>query len=65
MAGTTYVIDKSKCLRTLTRALESEDVAAKSHASTTDEYGKASAAKYGPVQLTNESALVGGGWSDS
>lgn len=65
MAGTTYVIDKSKCLRTLTRALESEDVAAKSHASTTDEYGKASAAKYGHVQLTNESALVGGGWSDS
>lgn len=41
MAGTTYVIDKSKCLRTLTQALKSEDVAVKSHASTTDEYGKA------------------------
>lgn len=65
MAGTTYVIDKSKCLRTLTNALNSEDVAPKSHASTTDEYGKASAAEYGHVQLTNESSFVGGGWSDS
>lgn len=65
MAGTTYVIDKSKCLRTLTQALESENVAVKSHTSTTDEYGKASAAEYGHVQLTNESSFVGSGWSDS
>lgn len=65
MADTTYVIDKSKCLRTLTSALSAENVAPKSHASTTDEYGKASAAEYGHVQLTNESAFVGGGWSDS
>lgn len=65
MAGTTYVIDNSKCLRTLTKALENENVAVKSHTSTTDEYGKASATEYGHVQLTYESALGGGGWSDS
>lgn len=65
MAGTTYVIDNSKCLKTLTKALESENVAVKSHASTTDEYGKASATEYGHVRLTNESSFGGNAWADS
>lgn len=64
MAGTTYVIDNSKCLRTLTNALKNEDVAPESHASETNEYGAASVTEYGHVQLTNESSFVGSAWSD-
>lgn len=64
MAGTTYVIDNSKCLRTLTNALLNENVAPTSHVSETSEYGAASITEYGHVMLTNESAFVGNAWAD-
>lgn len=60
-----YVLDDLKQLHELAQALQAENVPPKSHASTTDQYGKGTTTAYGHLMITAESGAVGGHWADS